>query len=66
MTVSTNGHRMPGEGVNNWNAIFKSLLAAGYAGPLLFELSHKYGYTLAQIGQCYQRLCADYMKKTNR
>lgn len=59
-------HRMPGEGVNNWNAIFKSLLAAGYAGPLLFELSHKYGYTLAQVGACYRRLCADYTKKTNR
>lgn len=55
-------HCMPGEGVNNWNAIFKSLLASGYEGPLLFELSDKFGYTLSQIGACYQRLCADFEK----
>ncbi len=53
-------HRMPGEGINNWNAIFKSLLASGYSGPLLFELSDKYGYTLSQIEACYKKLCANF------
>lgn len=53
-------HRIPGEGINNWNAIFKSLLASDYDGPLLFELSDKYGYTLEQIGACYKKLCANF------
>lgn len=55
-------HRMPGEGVNNWNAILKSLLASGYDSPLLFELSDKYGYTLSQIGACYKKLCTNFEK----
>lgn len=55
-------HRLPGEGVNNWNAIFKPLLAAGYDGPLLFEISDKYGYTLTQIQECYQTLCRNFDK----
>ncbi len=37
-------HWMPGEGVNDWNLLVKSLKTAGYKGPFLFETAkHKDG-----------------------
>ena len=55
-------HWLPGKGVNHWNAIFQPLLAAGYDGPLLFEISDKFGDTLAQIQDAYQTLCQNFDK----
>lgn len=37
-------HWMPGEGINDWNGLVKSLVAVGYQGPFMFETSkHKDG-----------------------
>lgn len=31
-------HRLPGDGVNNWNAILEILEKSGYNGPLMYEV----------------------------
>ena len=32
-------HRLPGDGVNDWNGIFVQLQRAGYSGPMMYEVS---------------------------
>jgi len=32
-------HRLPGDGINNWNGILSCLERAGYTGPLMYEVS---------------------------
>ena len=34
-------HRLPGDGLNNWHGIFAQLERAGYAGPMLYEVSRQ-------------------------
>ncbi len=34
-------HRLPGDGINRWNDLFKALERHGYTGPLLYEVSRK-------------------------
>lgn len=34
-------HTLPGTGINKWNDIVEALLAAGYEGPIMYELSSK-------------------------
>ena len=49
-------HRIPGDGINDWNAILASLEDMGYAGPLMYEVSaqpadRSVTYTLEQLSQ---------------
>ena len=34
-------HRLPGEGINNWNALLSLLEKANYSGPLMYEVPMK-------------------------
>lgn len=44
-------HLLPGDGLNNWTAIFAALQDAGYKGPMLYEISMElYSKDYAQAG----------------
>ena len=47
-------HWLPGEGKNDWPAVFAALEEVGYAGRFLYEL--KEGYSDAQIAENYRKL----------
>ena len=54
-------HRMPGDGINDWNAILAYFEKIGYSGPLMYEVSRKpadrkEGYTLEQISENMTKL----------
>ena len=34
-------HRLPGDGINDWDGIFRQLERAGYTGPLMYEVPSK-------------------------
>lgn len=49
-------HRIPGDGVNDWNAIMSYLESTDYAGPIMYEVSSKpkdreAGYSISKISE---------------
>ena len=34
-------HRLPGDGINDWDGIFRELERAGYTGPMMYEVPSK-------------------------
>ena len=50
-------HLLPGDGLNNWTAIFAALQEASYQGPMLYEISMGlYGMDYAQAGMNMMKL----------
>jgi sugar phosphate isomerase/epimerase len=51
-------HWLPGEGLNDWNAILKALEDVGYQGPFLYEV--RADYSCAAVAENYRRLFDTY------
>lgn len=55
-------HRLPGDGINDWNALFAILEKAQYSGPLMYEVSHhpreRNEITLEQLAENMRLLAA--------
>ena len=54
-------HRMPGDGINDWNAILAHFESIGYSGPLMYEVSRKPAdrsreYTVSELSENMQKL----------
>ena len=53
-------HKMPGEGLIDWQKVIKALEDVGYKGSFNYEL--KAGYTCKQIEENYEKLFEEYNK----
>ena len=55
-------HRLPGEGINDWNGILAVLEKVGYKGPLMYEVSRQHKgcepTTTAQLVENMEKLAA--------
>ncbi len=56
-------HVLPGEGINDWHAIFDALVRHGYEGPIMYEVparpkTHETPYTFAELADNMRRLAA--------
>ena len=56
-------HVLPGEGINDWHAIFDALVRHGYKGPIMYEVparpkTHETPYTFAELADNMRRLAA--------
>ena len=56
-------HVLPGEGINDWNALLGAVLRSGYKGPLMYEVSGKPKcretcYTLEELAENMRNLKA--------
>ena len=54
-------HRMPGDGINDWNALLSYFEKIGYKGPLMYEVSRKPAdrdvtYTIEQLSENMTKL----------
>lgn len=54
-------HRIPGDGINDWNAILETLESMDYKGVLMYEVSsipkdREVGYTLSDLFENMQKL----------
>jgi sugar phosphate isomerase/epimerase len=62
-------HRLPGDGVNDWDGIFFQLQRAGYRGPMLYEVSgqpkERDEITFAQLADNMNRLASGDMTGPN-
>lgn len=57
-------HWVPGRGVIDWHAVIGQLVAAGYQGPFLFELSQKNAerpIAPADLTACWRELLNEYL-----
>ncbi len=50
-------HWLPGEGVVNWNSLYKKLLEAGYNGPWLYEVGFSNPYSIIRSREL---TCSDF------
>ena len=54
-------HKMPGDGLNDWNQIIGALEKIGYKGAFNYEVNmNSYGYTYKQLVENYEKLFNDY------
>lgn len=56
-------HVLPGEGINDWHAIFDALVRHGYEGPIMYEVparpkTRETPYTFAELADNMRRLAA--------
>ena len=58
----TEQHKMPGDGLNDWNKIIGALETIGYDGMFNYEVSMSHGYTYQQILENYNKLFEEYNK----
>ena len=58
----TEQHKMPGDGLNDWNKIIGALEQVGYDGMFNYEVSLGNKYTYEQIIENYNKLFDDYNK----
>ncbi len=58
----TEQHKMPGDGLNDWNKILGALETIGYDGMFNYEVSMSHGYTCEQILENYNKLFEEYNK----
>ena len=51
-------HWLPGKGVINWTELLKELVAAGYTGPFMYEVSrgNPPTITMEDLAQCWKKL----------
>ena len=57
-------HWLPGKGVINWTELLKGLVAAGYTGPFMFEVTRGNPPTISMedLAQCWKKLKEDASK----
>ena len=57
-------HWLPGKGVIDWTALLKDLVAVGYTGPFMFEVTrgNPPEITIEDLAQCWEKLKAEVIK----